>query len=499
MAKNEPQPDTRSAAYNKMSSRWELMCSVLGGTESMREAGSDLLPRHQEESDNSWERRLSLATLLNMTELTLDMLAGKPFSDPVTLSKDAPTEHVDWAEDVDLQGNNIDVFARRWFRDGLAKGLSHVLVDYPRVNTDQPRTLADDAAENVRPYLVHLPAESIIFMSGVMINGREVLDHVRISETEVVRQGWGEVVVERIRVLEPGTVQIWEKVVENRKEEWKMIDSWETSLDYIPLVTFYSDRQGLGIGKPPLLDLAYMNARHWQLEADLNNIISVACFPMLAMSGVDDTDTEGAGMMKLGPNQVLATRAADGRFYYVEHSGAAINTGMNQLSHIEDQMAAYGAQFLREKPGNLKATVRALDTAEALSQLQAITLGFKDALEVVLQMMSDWGGIKDSPGIEMSVEFGISDMDETGWQAIEEARKRREISRSQVILEMKRRGWLSDDYDAEEDMTELEREKDELMALVPELDLDPQQKDDPSAGQTKKRPSKQEGQGSGTL
>ncbi len=487
MANKDATPATPSATYERMAPRWALMNSLLGGTEAMREAGDSLMPKHQEESDQSWARRLMGGTLLNMTELTLDMLAGKPFGDPVRLGEDAPAQHEEWQEDVDLQGNNIDVFARRWFRDGLAKGMSHVLIDMPRKDGDTIRTLADDKADSIRPYLVHIPAESVIFMSGTMVNGREVLEHVRISEAETVRVGWEEVTVERIRVLEPGLVQIWELKKGQKKEEWVKVDEWNTDLDYIPLVTFYTERQGLGLAKPPLLDLGYMNVRHWQLDADLNNIISVACFPMLAMSGVDSNEAGGeGGLMRLGPNQILATRSEHGKFYYVEHTGAAVETGEKKLRHLEEQMSAYGAQFLKEKPGDLKATVRALDTAEALSQLQAMTLVFKDAMETVLAVMSDWAGLGDAaPSIEIDVEFGLNDPDETGWQAIEGARKRREISREATINEMVRRGWMADDYDPEKDKELLEKENQEALDAMAELDLDPGAPDDPDDDPTK--------------
>ena len=260
-----------------------------------------------------------------------------------------------------------------------------------------------------------------------------------------------------------------------------MVDEWATDLDYIPMVTFYTSRQSLGVSKPPLLDLAYMNVRHWQLDADLNNIISVACFPMLAMSGVDQNEAGDGGLMRLGPNQILATRSEHGKFYYVEHTGAAIKTGEDKLQHLEGLMASYGAQFLKEKPGDLKATVRALDSAEALSQLQAMTLVFKDALETALMVMSDWGGIGDGgPSVEMNVDFGLNDPDEAGWTAIENARKRREISREATINEMTRRGWLSDDYDQEADKVLLEAESKELMDAMSRLDLDPTAPDDPT-------------------
>jgi hypothetical protein len=317
---------------------------------------------------------------------------------------------------------------------------------------------------------------------------------VRIAEAELVRDGWGERVVQRIRILEPGKVMIWELTkVKNRKDKWTLVDEWTTDLDYIPLVTFYTNRESLGLAKPPLLDLAYMNVRHWQLDADLNNIISVACFPMLAMSGVDNTEAGGdGGLMRLGPNQILATRSENGKFYYVEHTGAAIKTGEDKLRHVEEQMSAYGAQFLKEKPGDVKATVRALDSAEALSQLQAITLGFKDALEQAFAIMSDWTDTDGEVSVEMNVDFGLNDPNDAGWPAIESARARREISRAAYINEMQRRGWLADEYDPEEDLEVIAEEANTLITGQSELDLDPGAPE-PEPGEDPKKPKPEPG------
>lgn len=472
--KDKDDPSTTSVAYDEMKPRWEIMRNLLGGTERMRDAGEEMLPKHEEESDASWKRRLAGATLLNMTEITLDMLAGKPFSDPLTLPEDADSRFTEWEPDIDLQGNSLDVFSRRAFRTGMAKGLVHFLVDFPRSRDEdgRTRTIADDRAENIRPYCVLVEPEALLFASGTLVDGREVLTHVRISENEIVRDGFAEKLVERIRVLEPGRVMIYERqtTANSQRSNWNLVDDYETGLDFIPLVTFYTNREGLGLSKPPLLDLAYMNVQHWQLDADLNNIVSVANFPVLAMTGVDSE----AGMVRLGPNQVLALANENAKIQYVEHTGAAIKTGSDRLAGIEDKMAAYGAQFLKKKPGDLKATVRALDSAEALSQLQAITLNFKDSLEQVMRFMGEWINAADAaPSVEVNSDFGLSDPDNESWMAIESARKRREISRKAYLEEMQRRGWLSDDYSLEDDLAQIEEELENDLTGAATLDLDP--------------------------
>ena len=127
----KPTVASPSSAYLRMAPRWRMIDVLLGGTEAMRAAGKEFLPQYDNESDKNYQSRLQRATLLNMTEQTLDTLAGKPFREAIVLDEDVPTQIEDLAEDVDMQGNNLQVFARSWFREAWAKGFSHVLVEHP--------------------------------------------------------------------------------------------------------------------------------------------------------------------------------------------------------------------------------------------------------------------------------------------------------------------------------------------------------------------------------
>ena len=141
----------------------------------------------------------------------------------------------------------------------------------------------------------------MIYARAQMVNGREVTTHVRIREFYTESNGFIDVEKEQIKVLEPGRAQIW-RVVEDskRKEEWALYEEWETDVDYIPLVTLYTQRDGHMVGRPPLMDLAHLNVAHWQSASDQQNILKVARFPMLACSDIDDDSPVTAG-----PNKVL--------------------------------------------------------------------------------------------------------------------------------------------------------------------------------------------------
>ena len=97
----------------------------------------------------------------------------------------------------------------------------------------------------------------------------------------------------QIRVLEPGAWRTYREVESvNGKKSWQPHDEGLTSLDVIPLATFYTKRTGFMMATPPLLELAYMNVKHWQSQSDQDNILHVARVPMLMISGIDDDTFE---------------------------------------------------------------------------------------------------------------------------------------------------------------------------------------------------------------
>jgi len=473
--KEAPTPATPSMAYEAMCPMWRKVETLLAGTDAMRAAGEEYLPRHEEEGQQAYMERLSRATLLNMTQLTLDSWVGKPFGDPVKVGDDVPEQIKELLDNVDMQGNDITVFSRAWFRDGLAKAFSHVLVEFPRAQPREdgrPRTLEDDRRDNLRPYLVHIKPENLIFASAEVVNGVEVVTHVRIREEHVVRDGWGEKVVVHIRVIEPGLVTIFEERIDpkTKKPVYVQIDQYPYSLNFVPLVTFYADRQSFMIGKPPLNDLADLNIAHWQSSSDQTSVLTVARFPILAVSGTVDGDK-----LTVGPNQWLNTPDAAGRFYYVEHTGKAIAAGRQDLLDKEETMAEYGAVFLKRRPGGASATARALDSAETTSPLQDMAIRFQSSLQQVLVFIGAWMGMTaDQVGtMTISTDFGITDQDGKQLDALKEARKNRDISRARYLKELHRFGVLSDDFNFEQNEEELEEESVEMPNGEAEEDLDP--------------------------
>ncbi len=465
--KKDPEsPATTSYAYDVMAPRWHKIDTLLGGTETMKGAGEKYLPRHDSETDLAYEERLAANSLVNMTELTLDQWVGKPFSEQLTVLEETPDEVKALAEDIDLMGNDIDVFARNWFRSGLAKAFSHVLIDFTRPqgsdeeDGEEPgqRTLDDDRREGLRPYWIDVQPERVLFAASEIVDGREQLTQLRILDivTEVV--GFAEVATEKIYVFTPGQKETYRKEEQkgNRKDKW-VLESTETyDLDFIPLVTFYAkDRDALMLAKPPLTDIADLNITHWQSSSDQRAALTVARFPILALSGgVDDKKD-----VVVGPRKLLYSPDPQSKFYYVENEGKALEAGREDLNTLVDQMAYYGADYMRKRPAQTTATARVIDNAEATSPLQDSAMRFEDAFNTALTITAMYMRIEDmAGGAEIHKDFGPGVDNDKELKTLWEARKNRDISRETFLTELKRRDYLSDDFDIVQEMGRIETE-----------------------------------------
>ncbi len=472
--KDPTDPSTTSLAWDSMIGIWLMIDSLLGGTRAMRFAASEYLPQHTEESDDNYNERLHVNVLFNAMEITLDHFVGRPFSDPVKFNNDVPDDIVDHGRNIDLQGNDITTFCREWFRTGLAKGFCHVMVDMPRMNPDaMPVTLADDRADGRRPFWIRIEPENMIFAEAQIVIDpqtkelREWFTHVRLRENVIERVGFAEIVRERIRVLTPGFFEVWQKVKpKGKKEKWMLIEQGETGIAFIPIITFYSQRTGLTLSKPPLEDLAFLNTRHWQSMSDQINVLTVARFPMLAVAGA--TDQSGT-TMRIGPRQLLATKDPNGRFYYVEHTGKSIESGWKELESLEKSMEAYGSTFLKKMPGNETATGRALDSAESITPLQDMVNRFIDSVNNALRIHATWMNQEEGGTVTILNDFGPEEADKFGVDLLKSLRKDKDISRKAVVNEAIRLGALTDEYDVDEDFKQLQLEDIELKPLQPQV------------------------------
>ena len=446
----------KSEAVKAMEADWALAAALMGGTRAMREAKTTYLPKWPNEEQKSYETRLATATLYPAFQQTVETLTGKPFSKPLTIGEDVPAEIKTWCEDIDLEGRNLHVFAGDLMECALGPGLGGILVDYPKA--DGVRTLADERAAGLRPYMVHIHPGQILGWRASRRNGKWQLDQLRFMECVEEPDGeFGAMKVDQVRVLVPGGWQVWRKP---EKGDWVMHDFGATTLTYIPFVPIYGKRTGFMMGKPPMLELGHMNVKHWQSQSDQDTLLHVARVPILVRTGMQDSiaadGTPQRQELVIGAG-VAVDLPVNASLEYCEHTGNAIGAGKTSLDDLKDEMRQAGAEMLVVKPGNTTRIEAAGENIKGMCALQRVTLGLQDALNTALQYMADWVKLPSGGHVTIFNDFGALTLDAAVTDLIS-LQQGSIISKETTFKEAQRRGTISADVDFKDEQARIEIE-----------------------------------------
>lgn len=438
---------TPSPEVLMMRENWTLIDALMGGTRAMRGASKRYLPKWPAEDEASYQSRLQTATLFPAYSRTVSVLTGKPFSKQLTIGEDVPPRIVEWLDNVDLQNRSLHVFASEICAETLAYGLSGILVDCPPSNG--ARTVADERLAAIRPYLIHIHPQNILGWKSEQINGNHVLTQLRLMETVEVDAGdFATRMIDQVRVLVRGGWMLFRKTenLTSSEDEWVLYDQGLTTLTDIPFVPVYGLRQNFMVGIPPMLELGYANVEHWQSKSDQQTILHIARVPvMFAKMLNEEPFTVGAGTL-VKSNQ----EGADMK--YVEHSGAAIESGRMSILDLEDRMRQIGAELLVIKPGNITVAQTLADNEPGMCDLQRIMQSVENSLDQSLDFMADWVGEKTGGHVSIYRDFGAATLAEASASLLFEMRSVGALSFETLLNELKRRGILGPDLDVEDEM-----------------------------------------------
>lgn len=450
---------TPSLSYNEMARDWPLIDAVISGTKAVRRAGKSLLPQHQYESEKNYENRLAVSVFSPFFKLTLLFFQGRVFSKPIKTSDKLPDQVKEWMTDIDLTGRDLNALAQEVLFNGLGYGMDWLLVDNFQ-NDGEIVTQEDAKKAGLRPYIIRVPAKNVLY-ARASADGKTI-EEARIRETSKKMNGYEEVSVEKVRVFKPFEFELWAKSV---KGEWVLETSGKRGLKEVPLFPFYTNKTGAFQAECPILDLAYLNIAHYQSRSNLQNTITVAQFPILAATGYtpDRESKDDGGGLVIGPRKALISQQPETKFYYVEHSGAAIGSGRQYLEDLKGEMAIQGISLLMPKGQNSAETTATEEKArqeDTQTQLAVIADNLCDTFDMALYYMAVMGGIDSTKEAETSLEgsFSMTSKDAADIANLLSMRQSGEITRQTFYAELKRRGFLSESFDGEkeEEMLSLE-------------------------------------------
>jgi hypothetical protein len=356
---------------------WILIEDLMQGTYGMRRKHRRYLPQEPRELDESYDNRLARSVCPPYYQRLERMLAGMLTRKPVRLDDTSDTIR-EQLFDVDLQGNDLNV----WTYETARK-----LVRYGHIGT-----LVDAPSDGGRPYWVTYTPRQILGWRTELQDGQQRLTQLRLLESTIVPDGqYGEKAVEQVRLLTPGAYELHQR---DDQGEFRVIDEGTTSLDQIPFSVAYANRHGYLESRPPLEDIAELNLKTYQVQSDLDNQLHISAVPMLAFYGFPSAAEE----VSAGPGEAIAF-PADGRAEYIEPGGSSFDYQFRRLEQLAAQINELGlSAVLGQKLSAETAEAKRIDRSQGDSTMMVIAQNVQDMIDNCLQYHAQYLGQNEAAG-----------------------------------------------------------------------------------------------------
>ena len=435
-------PFVRSLDVIAMMPDWGVMAAVTRGTNYIRDLSETYLPQEPREDEDAYRTRVDRSVLSPYTSRLIETAAGAILRKPIQIEGDPYWQEL--ANDIDGLGSNINEYARRALVSSLTYGHSAILVDYPAAT--EARNLAEERAMGRRPYFVHVDAPQI--WGWRKETGTNRLLQVRIHDYDVrPLNDFGEEQIEQMRVIYPGKYDLY--TLGQDVVEFSATGGY--SLTEIPLVPIYSNRRGLLISQPPLLDIANLNITHYQRQADLIHALHIAAMPTLVLEGWDDT----TGSSTMGVNYAIAMQPGN-KAYYVQADATSFDAQMAELESLASQMSTlgvtklFGQKFVAES-----AEAKRIDQAQSNSVLSIISQELESALNQAFAFAAQYVGM-EPPEITIDRDFDYYRLIGQDVAVLTQLNQAGKITDT-MLLEILRRGEiLPDNVNIEEEADAIE-------------------------------------------
>lgn len=407
--------DNQHPLYARIAPEWKMIRDCVAGERAVKACGPLYLP-HPASGDNTdpkararYKAYKQRAVFLNATARTLNALLGVAFAKPVSL--DLSGAMADLIDDVDGSGMPLPQLLRGAMSEVLQSGRAGFMVDYDRqAHFDElgdvvPQTAAEMAAH--RPLIRLYTAEQII-------NWRQTHG----VDTLIVLKETDEISTEDPDDFANHEVTIWTelRMIAGKAHARRWFYNADTSevqmdlprgftrTDLVPLV----DAAGNALTQlpfcwcgavdnnatpdaAPLADIASINIKHYNAEADVAEIAHIVGQPTLVATGLTQSwaDKNLKGGIALGATKgVILGQNMDAKLIQAEER----NLSVALCERRELQMAKLGAALVEKGTAPKTATEAAYDAQTDNSILSLIAGNVEKAFNRALQIVQLFTG-----------------------------------------------------------------------------------------------------------
>lgn len=402
--------DYRHPAYREFLSEWELVGDCVDGERKIKQRGKKYLPHPGSDSANDdpqdvrYKAYKQRAPFINGTGRTLSGLLGVAFSKPV---KTALSGRVAALEtDADGEGQSLTQLIRDSLSQNLQRGRAGILTDYSGSGSQMLDRLG-------RPLLRLFTAKEIINWrvtagktSLVVLHYMEPVDDSQNFEL-VLQKVWLEL------RLTDGVAQsrLWNENASGYDTGEFVVfkDSSGKALDELPWSWIGAVNNDHTPDAPPLADIANVNIKHYQAEADIAEIAHLSGNPTLALGGLDQqwADRYLSGGVRVGATTGILL-PKDGSISIVQAEDR--NLPITVAERREKQMAMLGAKLV-ERNTSARTATQASDEAQTDNSILSLCVGnVEQAINRSLAFAVMFAGSGEA-AIELNKRYEISSLD----------------------------------------------------------------------------------------
>lgn len=473
-------PDYACPAYLEMAPRWSIVSDMRGGTLELRAKKEKYLPKFEAETADDWAARVAMTFASDHYDSTTAEHVGLMLSEPIKLGDDVPKQIVDLMEDVDGEGNHLDVFAHSAMDAALHLGHSLILTDYPVA--DNVKTLTDQRAAKVRPYATLYSADEVLSWRTETVGGVNVLVQLVLRERgseaagafgqkEVFRyrdfrqEVFYDDLTGRAKGLGAITWRVWKEDTEDstktRTKTFSNIgEGTITGPTRIPARVIYGgEKLGTLHTKPHLYGLALSNVEETQVASDYASVMHKCNVPTPVFIGRNVT--EGGPPIQMGHGIDIPI---GGSAIFLEPTGAAIGATRTRMQDLQARMERQGAATATGQGGKvMSATEAALHAKAKAAKLKRAARSLQDALEGMLadfaafMRLSTSSTVKSGGSLSVNQNFAGIQLDPAYLSVLVTAYERDAISIEELRYVLQA-GQLPETFDAEDVLDLLARE-----------------------------------------
>lgn len=344
----------------ELKAKIELLDDVYDGNPSI--SGIDkYLFKYDKETELQFDNRVKRSVFYNFLKPKIKTLADKPFSSDVTLDEKLPDDFKFVLNDVDNKGNGILTVAHNAMSFTLRHGCVGLFVDN------------DTKLDN--PFVKLINCNDLLGVWGKLrSDGQYLFEKVRFI-TKLIEAPTDEnsneiLKMKIIELIHPNIVREYAVQGDKTSDDTYKVNLIREKIlkgfEKLPFYLFTAEEplrsESLFSFTPPFFDLAKINILHFNKKSDHDGVMAVSRYAVLAVTGVNKDELDFKTKI-IGPHTLLYATSPNAKFYYVEHSGAALTKSFEDLTKEEKAMMAISSDY-GKKVQFETATEKSIDEQE---------------------------------------------------------------------------------------------------------------------------------------